>query len=106
MYRPIIAIALLGVALSAQGGVYKCDIDGRTHYQETPCPASGESTRVPVIKAPESSRGGGLRAAEVQALRELLLEKAAGLPGNGLDEDDAAFIASIYRLLELRRASQ
>jgi len=106
MHRLATVTTLLSLALTAHaGGIYKCQIDGRTVYQQVACPV-GKSARVEIKDTPASSLGGGLRAAEVRVLQQVLRDKAQRLPGNEagiLGEDDAMLIASIYRQLEARR---
>ena len=100
MHRPLTAAALLTFAVTAHaGGIYKCEIDGKTVYQQVACPAGETSSRVRVTETPASSRTGGLRASEMQALRGILQKEVGhgAEEAGGLNARDARYISSTYR---------
>ncbi len=79
--RHIIIVLLLLFPLSALAGVYKCNVDGKIVYQQTPCAnASGTDTGIkthgyrtnPTV-APRS----GLRPGEIRKLEQIRARKQA-----------------------------
>ena len=101
MYPPLTAATLLTLALAAHaGGIYKCEIDGRTVYQQVACPAGETNSRVRVIETPASSLTGGLRASEMNTLQGIQEKRAARRARNnsdGLSAQDARYISSTFR---------
>jgi len=65
-----IALALLTVAVTGHAQIHRCEMNGQTVYQQSPCPA-GESTRLEVQQVPVGSADGWLRALEMQPLSDL-----------------------------------
>ena len=70
MTRLPIALALLTVAVTGHAQIHRCEMNGQTVYQQSPCPA-GESTRLEVQQVPVGSADGWLRALEMQPLSDL-----------------------------------
>ena len=107
MHRPLTAAALFTLALTAHaGGIHKCEIDGRTVYQQVACPVGETSSRVRVTETPASSRTGGLRESEMQALQGILTKQsrhASNADTDQLSIGDARHISTAYdRMVEER----
>lgn len=109
--RYILALALLLVSFSASAQVYKCTHAGQVAYQDTPCPAGEQATKVDVGEDPVNDLVGcydatlrywGKRAFDDFAVEVRLLpdgyqmRTVAGL--NGMYEAPSAF--------NLRRATR
>lgn len=59
MKWPCVALMVVGLPLAAQGQVYKCDLDGRTRYQASPCSRGkrlDEDEVITTYPAPDLSR--------------------------------------------------
>lgn len=53
----LLLMALLGIAVPAHAGMYKCTgSDGRVSYQESPCEAGSKSANVQLVKEKKPSK--------------------------------------------------
>jgi len=107
MRRPLTAAVLLTLAVTAHaGGIYKCEIDGRTVYQQVACPVGETSSRVQVTRTPASNLTGGLRESEMQALQGILAKQSRQTRSEDTDQlsiGDARHISTAYdRMVEER----
>jgi hypothetical protein len=70
--RRFLACALTFAALSpllapaAEAAVFRCDVDGAVHYQQSPCPTTGTGTR-PTVATLNAERQKKLQAERQQA---------------------------------------
>jgi len=102
MRRLPLTAVLLTATVAAHAGVYKCEVDGKTVYQQTPCAAGVATTRVEIQRTPASSRTGGLRASEMQAVQGIVQreqEAARESSPVGLSAYDQSHLEGIYEEL-------
>lgn len=84
------ALALLlglGAATSAQAQVWKCNIDGKTHYSDQPCPAKGEQLKSQALQgnvidtsADRAAAAAATERARAAAATEAQMQAAPGAP--------------------------
>ena len=74
----IVIIIFLLIPFASQAGVFKCEVEGKTVYQEIPC-KTGNATRLNIVPATHNttnSNAVGIRESERKWLRERKAQQA------------------------------
>ncbi len=74
----IAALALISTGVNA--GVYKCKVDGKTAFQQIPCPVKAETEDYNIIEESDSAKEdrrhfAGKRKAKAKAIEQARIEK-------------------------------
>lgn len=97
----IVSAVLLSLALPVHAGVYKCNVNGQTVYQQGPC-AGQVDTAQPMSVDTRDTGNGGMRESEYRALANIYALEAAKAEGRAkaLEKENERLEARRKELIE------